>query len=134
MIAADALGSGEPSARESGFSLSARLLECIFSSAIFFSIQIIGVYLSIVSQLTSKDVYQTIHVLLPTTAVDSLPLQYALPRLPTEVQLVFRFLGGGSIVEPSLEFSALIVGIYFLAAAFIALAYFWYADVSRRVS
>lgn len=109
-------------------------LSYIFSSAIFFSSQIIGVYLSIVSQLTSKDVYQTVHVLLPTTAVDSLPLQYALPRLPAEVSLVFRFLGGGSIVEPSLEFSALVVGIYFLAAAFIALAYFWYADVSRRVS
>jgi ABC-2 type transport system permease protein len=109
-------------------------LSYILSSAIFFSSQIIGVYLSIIYQLTGKDLYRSVHILLPTAAVDSIPLQYALPRLPSDVQLIFRFLGGGSIVEPTLEFSALIIGTYFLVASFVALSYFWYADVSRRVS
>ncbi len=38
------------------------------------------------------------------------------------------------MVEPTLEFSALIIAIYCLAGVFSALAYFHYADVSRRVS
>ncbi len=109
-------------------------LAYIFSSAIFFSSQILGVYLSVISELTSRDIYRTIHILLPTAAVDSLPLQYAIPRLPSDVQLIFRFLGGANIVEPTIGFSTLIIGIYFLATAFIALGYFWFADVSRRIS
>ncbi len=109
-------------------------LAYIFSSAIFFSSQILGVYLSVISELTSRDIYRTIHILLPTAAVDSLPLQYAIPRLPSDVQLIFRFLGGANIVEHTIGFSALIIGIYFLATAFIALSYFWFADVSRRIS
>ncbi|MGA2524512.1 MAG: ABC transporter permease subunit, partial [Candidatus Bathyarchaeia archaeon] len=60
-------------------------LAYIFSSAVFFSSYIISVFLSAIFRATGKVVYKTVQMYLPTSAASSLPIQYALPRLPPTV-------------------------------------------------
>jgi ABC-2 type transport system permease protein len=109
-------------------------LSYIFASAVFLSSQLIGVYMSFVYQLTGKEIYRTIHVFMPTAPVDSLPLQYAIPRLPTVTQSIFQFITGTGVVEPTFAFSIVLITGYVVSAIAIALAYFGIADISRRVS
>ena len=109
-------------------------LAYILASAVFFSSDIMGTYLSIAYGLTGKAVYLTIRMYLPTTIVGSIPPQYTQPLLPGSAAKLIELIGGpagGSLPEAS---GALLVAAYFAVGFSVALAYFRWADVSRRVS
>ena len=109
-------------------------LAYILASALIVSSQIVGTYLSIAYGLTGNAVYLTIHMYLPTTIAGSIPPQYAQPLLPASTARLFQLIlgpAGGTLPEAS---GALLVAVYFVVAASVALSYFRWADVSRRVS
>jgi len=109
-------------------------LAYILASALIVSSQIVGTYLSIAYGLTGKAIYLTIHTYLPTTIAGSLPPQYAQPLLPGSTAKLFQLILGPSGGTPSEISGALMVAIYFAVAASVALTYFRWADVARRVS
>ena len=109
-------------------------LSYILSSALIVSSQIIGTYLQVAFELTGKDLYQTIHVYLPTTVAGSLPPQYEQQLLPSSAGRLFQLILGPAGGTPSEASAAVMIAIYFLVASAAALAYFNRADVSRRVS
>jgi len=108
-------------------------LSYILSSAVFFTSQILGVYLGIVYELTGQETFKAVSLYLPTTPVDSLPLLLAQPRLPSAVGELFR-LGGIGAAETSVWFSALLIAAYSVAAVVIAAAYFGRVDVAKRIT
>ena len=108
-------------------------LSYILSSAVFFTSQIMGIYLAIVYELTGQVTFKTISLYLPTSPVDSLPLLLAQPRLPGAVGELFR-LGGLGASESSVWFSALLIVAYAVSAVVIALAYFRRVDVAKKVA
>jgi ABC-2 type transport system permease protein len=108
-------------------------LSYILSSAVFFTSQIVGIYLTIIYNLTGQETFRTASLYLPTSPVNSLPLLVAEPSLPSTVQTLLR-LGGIGAVETSFWFSALMVLIYSVSALMIAAAYFARADVAKRIT
>jgi ABC-2 type transport system permease protein len=109
-------------------------LAYILSAALIVSSQIIGTYLSIAYELTGNAFYQTIHIYLPTTLAGSLPPQYEQPLLPSSAGRLFQLILGPAGGTPSEASAALLVGAYLVIATAVALAYFRWADVARRVS
>ena len=109
-------------------------LAYILSSALIVASQIIGTYLSFAYELTGNGFYETIHVYLPTTLVGSLPLQYEQSLLPSAAGKLFQLILGPTIGVPSEVSAAAMVGAYFATATGVALAYFRWADVAKRVS
>jgi len=109
-------------------------LSYILSSALIVSSQIIGTYLQIAYELTGKAFYQTVHIYLPTTVAGSLPPQYEQGLLPSSTGRLFELILGPAGGVPSQATAAAIVGIYFVVASVLALGYFRWADVSRRIS
>ena len=109
-------------------------LAYILSSALIVASQIVGTYLSIAYELTGNTFYSTIHTYLPTTLAGSLPPQYEQSVLPSVAGRIFELLLGPASGVPSEAVAAFLVGVYFVVAVSIALAYFSWADVSRRVS
>ena len=109
-------------------------LAYILASAVIVSSQIIGTYLSIAYQLTGTAYYLTVHMFLPTTIAGSLPPQYAQAALPASTGKLFQLILGPAGGAPSEVTSALLVAVYFVVATSVALAYFRWADVARRVS
>ncbi len=73
-------------------------LAYIFSSAVFFSSFIISSFMNLVYTLTGKEAYRTIQIILPTTPASSLPIQYAIPRIPSFVGSVLRFIDTSTVV------------------------------------
>jgi ABC-2 type transport system permease protein len=108
-------------------------LSYIISSAIFFTSQIVGIYLTLVYTLTGDGLYRTVSLYLPTAPVDSLPLLLAQSRFPSSVQTLFRF-GGTGAVETSIAFSALLICVYAVSALIVAVSYFSRVDVAKRVT
>ncbi len=108
-------------------------LSYIISSAIFFTSQIVGIYLTLVYTLTGDGSYQTAGLYLPTAPVNSLPLLLAESRFPSSVQTLFR-IGGVGAVETSVGFSVLLICVYAVAALIVAFAYFSRVDVAKRVT
>jgi ABC-2 type transport system permease protein len=108
-------------------------LSYILSSAVFFTSQILGIYLSIIYRLTGSENYRIANLYLPTSPVDSLPLLLAEPSFPSTVLTLFRF-GGVSAVETSIPFSAALIAVYALSAVIISLLYFSRADIAKRVT
>jgi len=108
-------------------------LAYIFSSAVFFSSYIISVFLSAIFRATGKVVYKTVQMYLPTSAASSLPIQYALPRLPPTVSTALTFIST-STLRPTISFSIEILLVYIIVAVTIAAAYFLHADISRKLS
>jgi ABC-2 type transport system permease protein len=108
-------------------------LSYILSSAVFFTSQILGIYLNLIFTLTGGDVYKLANLYLPTSPVDSLPLLLAEPSFPSAVLTLFRF-GGATPVETSIPMSAALIVAYALGAVLVSLAYFRKADVSKRVT
>jgi ABC-2 type transport system permease protein len=109
-------------------------LAYILASSLIVSSQIVGTYLSIAYGLTGKTVYLTIHMYLPTTIAGSLPPLYAQPLLPGSTARLFQLIlgpAGGTLPEVS---GALLVATFFVVTSSVALAYFRWADVARRVS
>ena len=109
-------------------------LAYIIASALIVSSQIVGTYLSIAYGLTGNAVYLTIHMYLPTTIAGALPPQYVQPLLPASTSRLFQLIlgpAGGTLPEAS---GVVLVAVYFVVAASLALAYFRWADVARRVS
>jgi ABC-2 type transport system permease protein len=108
-------------------------LAYIFSSAVFFSSFIISAYMDLIYTLTGKTIYQTIRTYLPTSPANSLPIQYVTPLLP-QAGIVLQFVGSGNAIVPSLELSVAILLAYTIPAILIAATYFWFADISRKMS
>jgi ABC-2 type transport system permease protein len=108
-------------------------LAYILSSALVVASQIVGTYLSFAYELTGNAFYSTIHAYLPTTIAGSLPPQYEQPFLPSEAGRIFELILGSSSGVPSEATAAILIAAYFVVAVSVALAYFSWADVSRRV-
>jgi ABC-2 type transport system permease protein len=108
-------------------------LSYILSSAVFFTSQILGIYLNLIFTLTGGDIYKIANLYLPTSPVDSLPLLLAEPSFPSTVLTLFRF-GGATPVETSVAMSAVLITAYALGAVLVSLAYFRRADVAKRVT
>jgi ABC-2 type transport system permease protein len=109
-------------------------LAYILSSALVVASQIIGTYLSIAFELTGNTFYETIHVYLPTTLAGSLPPQYEQSLLPSAAARLFQLILGPAGGTPTEVSAAVLIGIYLVVASSVALAYFRWADVARRVS
>jgi ABC-2 type transport system permease protein len=108
-------------------------LAYIFSSAVFFSSFIISTFLGLIYSLTGKAIYKTVQIYLPTSPASSLPIQYALPKLPATLTQVLRFINPDTIV-PSIGLSIEILLIYTIITIAVAVAYFLRADISRKLS
>jgi len=109
-------------------------LSYIISSAVFFASEILALYFGLISSLTGNTAYLHLERVLPTSPVDSLPIQLGTPRLPAGVTSLISIVGPSASTEPSVFFSiSLIVG-YMLASTLIAYMYFNFADVSKKVS
>jgi ABC-2 type transport system permease protein len=108
-------------------------LAYIFSSAVFFSSFIISTFLGLIYTLTGKTIYKTIQIYLPTSPASSLPVQFALPRLPADLTQVLRFISPDTIV-PTIGLSIEILLLYTFISVSIAAAYFLRADISRKLS
>jgi hypothetical protein len=95
--------------------------------------QIIGFYLSIAFELTGNAFYESLHTYLPTTIAASLPSQYEQGLLPSVAGRLFTLILGPGSGVPSQASAAILVGTYIVVAVSVALAYFKWADVARRV-
>ncbi|HLQ07309.1 MAG TPA: ABC transporter permease [Nitrososphaerales archaeon] len=109
-------------------------LAYILSSALIVASQIIGTYLSIAYELTGNTFYESIHIYLPTTLAGSLPPQYEQSLLPSAATRLFQLILGPAGGTPSVASAAILVGVYLIVTSSVALAYFRWADVARRVS
>jgi len=108
-------------------------LSYILSSAVFFTSEIIAIYLNLIYTLTGNGVYRLADLYLPTSPVDSLPLLLAQPSFPSAVQTLFR-IGGASPVESSIPLSAALIAAYVVCAVVVSLVYFSRMDVAKRVT
>ena len=111
-------------------------LSYIFSTALFFTSTIFGLYLGIIATLTGDTFYKQIQLYMPSSPVSSLPLLYVSGILPSGVTTLLNLIEGlaGGTVETSIPFSILLILIYFAAAFIIAFVFFQISDVSRKVS
>ena len=108
-------------------------LAYIFSSATFFASYLIGSFLSIIYRITGDSIYRTVQTYLPTSPAGSLPIQYALPKLPSGLSTTLTFINPTTIV-PTIDLSIAILLIYTVVAIVVAVVYFLYADISRKLS
>jgi ABC-2 type transport system permease protein len=108
-------------------------LAYIFSSAVFFSSLIISTFMGLIYTLTGKAVYKLVQIYLPTSPANSLPIQYAFPRLPESLPTILRFINTTTAV-PTIDLSIEILLAYTLASIAIAATYFLIADISRKLS
>jgi ABC-2 type transport system permease protein len=109
-------------------------LAYIFSSAVFFSSIIIGAYMGLIYELTGKGIYKTVQIYLPTSPANSLPIQYVVPLLPQTGSTILQLVGPGTAVVPTLDLSVAILLAYAVPAISIAALYFWFSDISRKMS
>ena len=105
----------------------------IFSSAAFFSSYIISTFMGLIYTLTGIEIYKTVQIYLPTSPASSLPIQYALPNLPSTLSSTLRFVNTNTAV-PTISLSIEILLAYTIAAVVIAVVYFLRADISRKLS
>jgi len=111
-------------------------LSYIFSSALFFTSTIFGLYLTVIYTLTGEAFYKHIQLYIPSSPITSLPLLYVTGAVPSGVASLLgnvESLAGGA-VESSIPFSIMLIFIYFAAAFVIAFVFFEVSDVSRKVS
>ena len=108
-------------------------LAYIFSSATFFSSYIISIFMGAIYEITGKEIYKTVRIYLPTSPASSLPIQYALPKLPSTLSTVSRFISITTTV-PTITLSIEILLVYTIITVAIAVAYFLKADISRKLS
>jgi len=109
-------------------------LSYILSSAVFFTSQILGIYLNLIYSLTGSDIYRVADLYLPTSPVDSLPILLAQPSFPGALVTLFGRVGGTGAVETSISLSVALIAAYAVAAVVISMAYFSRADVAKRVT
>jgi len=108
-------------------------LAYIIASAVFFTSQIAGIYLGLVTRLTGNQFYHLVDLYLPTSPVNSLPLLVARPGLPSGANSILQLVGIDAI-ESSVILSVGLIAAYAVAALFIARMYFSWVDVSKRVA
>ena len=108
-------------------------LAYIFSSAAFFSSYIISTFLSVLYRITDKQIYKTVQIYLPTSPASSLPIQYAFPKLPSNLSSVLTFINTTTPV-PTITLSIEILLTYTIIAIAVAATYFLHADISRKLS
>jgi ABC-2 type transport system permease protein len=109
-------------------------LSYIISSAIFFTSEILGVYFGLISSITGSKLYLHLERVLPTSPVDSLPIQLGVPRLPAGVGTLLTIVGPSQSVETSILASVGLIAAYVFSGILIAYAYFSYMDVSKKIS
>jgi len=107
-------------------------LAYIFSSAVFFSSFIISAYMDLIFRLTGKQIYETIRIYLPTSPANSLPVQYAAPLLDRAGVGIVDFVGQS--IVPTIDLSVAILLAYTIPAIAVAAGYFWFSDISRKMS
>lgn len=108
-------------------------LAYIFSTTVFFSSYIIGIFLGGIYDLTGKEIYKTVRIYLPTSPASSLPILYASPKLPSALSTISRSFSTTTAV-PTISLSIEILLVYAIIAVAIAVAYFLTADISRKLS
>jgi ABC-2 type transport system permease protein len=108
-------------------------LAYIFSSATFFSSYIIATFMGAIYRFTDKPIYKTIQIYLPTSPASALPIQYALPKLPSTLSSALTFISPTTSV-PNISLSIEILLAYTVTAVAVAAAYFLRADISRKLS
>lgn len=109
-------------------------LAYILSSAILFTSVIVGFYMGLIFTLTGNAFYRTVQMYLPTSPVNSLPVQYISENLPISAKDLFSVLPISTGVETSVLMSVTLVLVYSFCASVAFLLYFRYADISRKVS
>ena len=87
-------------------------LSYIISSAIFFTSEILGVYFGLISSITGSKLYLHLERVLPTSPVDSLPIQLGVPRLPAGVGTLLTIVGPSQSVETSILASVGLIAAY----------------------
>lgn len=108
-------------------------LSYILSSAVFFASAILAAYFGLVAALTGDRLYLELERALPTSPVNSLPLQLAAPRLPPDIRGLLSIVGPSNPVEPTMVASITLIALYAGLSTIAAYAYFCYADVSKKV-
>ncbi len=110
-------------------------LSYIISSLILLSSVVSGLYLTIVYGITGQSYYLHLDAYLPTTVVQSTPIQFARAHLsgPGDFMLGLLTLGSSSTL-PKFDASAITVLVYTVGAFFVGFIYFHFTDVSKRVS
>ncbi|PSO05049.1 hypothetical protein B9Q04_19130, partial [Candidatus Marsarchaeota G2 archaeon BE_D] len=78
--------------------------------------------------------YLHLERVLPTSPVDSLPIQLGVPRLPAGIGTLLTIVGPSQSVETSILASVGLIAAYVFSGVFIAYAYFSYMDVSKKIS
>jgi ABC-2 type transport system permease protein len=109
-------------------------LAYIISSATFFASEILAVYFGLISGVTGNKLYLQVEKLLPTSPVDSLPLQLGSPHLPSGVGFLLSIVGPSQSIEPSLSLTVQLILLYVASAIVASYGYFSRADVSKKVS
>jgi ABC-2 type transport system permease protein len=109
-------------------------LAYILTSVLILGSQFVGTYLSFAYELTGDTFYATVHTYLPTTLAGSIPAQFEQSVLPSSSGRIFELILGSGAGVPSESVAALLVGACFVVAVSVGLAYFRWADVSRRTS
>jgi ABC-2 type transport system permease protein len=111
-------------------------LAYIFSSSLFFASLIINVYMGVIYDITGDALYNSLRYYLPTSPADSLPVQYLMNNLPSisNLRFISLLVGGTGVVEPSIEYSIVLILVYVIAGIAIASLYFSRADISKKIS
>ncbi|MEM0120545.1 MAG: ABC transporter permease [Thermoprotei archaeon] len=109
-------------------------LSYIISSAVFFTSEILGVYFGLISSITGNQLYLHLEKLLPTSPVDSLPIQLGVPRLPAGIDTLLSIVGPSQAVETTILASVGLIAAYAFTAIIVAYTYFSRMDVSKKVS
>ncbi|MEM3711475.1 MAG: hypothetical protein QW453_05460, partial [Thermoprotei archaeon] len=103
-------------------------------SAVFFTSEILGVYFGLISSITGNQLYLHLEKLLPTSPVDSLPIQLGVPRLPAGIDTLLSIVGPSQAVETTILASVGLIAAYAFTAIIVAYTYFSRMDVSKKVS
>jgi ABC-2 type transport system permease protein len=109
-------------------------LAYIFASAVLFTSEIVGFYAQFIYSLTGNQLYRALQMYLPTSPVDSLPLQYVTTNLPINAAGLIQLLPISGSVESSMLESVSLILLYSVCAIVVFVLYFRYMDISRKVS
>jgi ABC-2 type transport system permease protein len=108
-------------------------LAYILASALIISSQIIGTYLVVAYELTGSALYNAIHMYLPTTIAGSIAPQYEQSLLPSAAGRLFQLVLGPAGGTPPEASAAVLVAVFLVASVTVALGYFRWADVAKRI-
>ncbi|MEM3857287.1 MAG: ABC transporter permease [Thermoprotei archaeon] len=107
-------------------------LAYIFSSAMFFTSTILGVYLALILGITDNRLYAAILRLLPTTATSSLPSLLAGRLLPSAASFILGLVSAFPSSGGGFDFYLELIAVYTATALAAGVIHFVVADVTKR--